>query len=135
MIPGPLRPRALARVINVGDRSARARDLGGELRRRARELGASFIAAEERPARAIGLGVLPRPERPSPRACRAVKIDERPGARAFGASGDDEPSARDVENLEFQKAAMCPRGRARPCCPATSGQLCSRASSPRPSLL
>ena len=68
MIPGPLRPRALARVINVGDRSARARDLGGELRRRARELGASFIAAEERPARAIGLGVLPRPERLAPRA-------------------------------------------------------------------
>ena len=135
MIPAPLRPRALATLINVGDRSARARDVAGVLRRRAREHATSFLAAEQRRSRAIGLHVLPRPERPAPRACRAVMIDERLGARAFGAGGDDEPSARDVENLDFQRAAMCPRGRARPCCPATSGQLCSRASSPGPLLL
>ena len=135
MIPGPLRPRALSTLINVGDRSARARDVAGELRRRAREHATSFLAAEQRPARAIGLRVLPRPERPAPRACRAVMIDERLGARAFGAGGDDEPSARDVENLDFQRATTCPRGRARPCCPACSDLVCSRASSPGPVLL
>ena len=68
MIPAPLRPRALAMLINVGDRSARARDLGGELRRRAREHATSFLAAEQRRSRAIGLHVLPRPERLAPRA-------------------------------------------------------------------
>ena len=135
IIPGPPCPRALAPSINVGDRSARASYVAGELRRRARGHAASFLAAERRPARAIGLRVLPRPERPAPRACRAVMTDEHLGARAFGRSGNDEPCAREVENLEFQKATACPRERARPCCPATSGQLCSRASIPGPMLL
>jgi hypothetical protein len=135
MIPGALRPRALATSFNGGDRPARARDVGGELRRHAREQAAACLAAEQRSARAVEVHVLPRPGRLSPRACRDVKIEERPGARAYGVGGSDEPCARDVENLEFQRAASCPRGGARPCCPATSGQLCSRASSPGPLLL
>jgi hypothetical protein len=124
MIPGPLRPRALATLINVGGRSARARDVGGELRRRAREQAAACLAAEQPRARAVEVHVLPRPGRLAPRACRDVKIDERLGARAFGTGGSDEPCARVVENLEFQIVAVCPRGDARPCCPARSGQLC-----------
>ena len=132
MIPGPLRPRAHATLINVGDRSARALDVAGELRRRARGHGAPFLAAEQRPARAIGLRVLPRPERPAPRACRAVMIDERLGARAFGAGGDDEPSARDVENLDFQRATTCPRERARPCCPARTACFAAGHRAPGP---
>ena len=135
MIPGPLRPRALATLINGGDRPARALDVAGELRRHAREQVAACLAAEQRRARAVEVLVLPRPGRLAPRACRDVMIDEQLGARAFGTSGSDEPCARDVENLEFQRAASCPRGGARPCCPATSGQLCSRASSPGPLLL
>ena len=135
MIPGPLRPRALATLINVGDRPARALDVAGELRRHAREQAAACLAAEQRRARAVEVHVLTRPGRLAPRACRDVMIDLQPGARAFGTSGSHEPSARGVENLEFQRAASCPRGCARPCCPATSGQLCSRGSSPGPLLL
>ena len=135
MIPGPLRPRALATLINGGDRPARALDVAGELRRHAREQAAACLAAEQRRARAVEVHVLTRPGRLAPRACRDVMIDLQPGARAFGTSGSHEPSARGVENLEFQRAASCPRGGARPCCPATSGQLCSRASSPGPLLL
>ena len=135
MIPGPLCPRALATLINGGDRPSRARDVGGEHRRRAREQAAACLAAERRRARAFDVDVLPRPGRLAPRACRDVMIDERLGARALGVGGSNEPCARDDENLDFQRAASCLRGCARPCCPATSGQLCSRASSPGPLLL
>ena len=70
-IPAPACPRAIRRAFNGGEqRSARARDVVHDHQPRARGHAASFIAAEQRRARASRAPLLPRPSAPRPRGSR-----------------------------------------------------------------
>ena len=86
-IPAAACPRAIRRAVNGGEqRSARASDVVNEHHRRAREHATSFIAAEQRCARAIRRPVLTRPSTSRPRGSPRHSSSASNGVPAFETS-------------------------------------------------
>ena len=135
-IPAPACPRAIRRAFNGGERrSSRAIDVVNDHQRRARGHAASFIAAEQRCARAIAdAPAAPIISATPTRLATAFIVGEKRCARARNVIDDDLRCARELAASFIAAEQRRARAARTPVQPQCGDVLCRAADNPAPLL-